>query len=91
MLSSAVEYGSTTLKAGDKVAHERFGMGTVISVEGSGNGAKAQIDFEKGVGIKNYCLNLQSSARLSDLSKKAETLRLAASPRASLSSAPSLL
>ena len=56
MLSSAVEYGSTTLKAGDKVAHERFGMGTVISVEGSGNGAKAQIDFEKGVGIKKLLL-----------------------------------
>ena len=64
MLSSAVEYGSTTLKAGDKVAHERFGMGTVISVEGSGNGAKAQIDFEKGVGIKKLLLKFAKLSKI---------------------------
>ena len=64
MLSSAVEYGSTTLKAGDKVAHERFGTGTVISVEGSGNGAKAQIDFEKGVGIKKLLLKFAKLSKI---------------------------
>lgn len=43
------------LKAGDRVQHERFGKGLVISVEGTGQDQKAQINFE-GSGIKNILL-----------------------------------
>ncbi|GIZ15373.1 ATP-dependent helicase [Capnocytophaga catalasegens] len=34
------------LKIGDRVMHERFGIGEVLSTEGTGNEKKAEIDFE---------------------------------------------
>lgn len=45
-----------SLNIGDKVEHERFGIGTVLTIEGSGSGEKAQIEFQKGVGIKKLLL-----------------------------------
>lgn len=33
------------LKAGDRVSHDKYGLGTVLSTEGSGNLARATIDF----------------------------------------------
>jgi DNA helicase-2/ATP-dependent DNA helicase PcrA len=33
------------LEAGDRVNHQRYGMGRVVTVEGHGPGARAQIDF----------------------------------------------
>lgn len=62
--SAAVEYGSCILKAGDKVAHERFGTGTILSLEGNGNGAKAEIEFEKGVGIKKLLLKFAKLSKI---------------------------
>lgn len=47
--SSAVKKRSATpvisVRAGDKVSHDKFGMGTVLSVEGHDDRAQATIDF----------------------------------------------
>ena len=43
------------LDIGTVVYHERFGRGKVISLEGTGNDKKAQINFETG-GLKNILL-----------------------------------
>lgn len=43
------------LDIGTAVYHERFGRGKVISLEGTGNDKKAQINFETG-GLKNILL-----------------------------------
>ncbi|GIO70001.1 DNA helicase PcrA [Paenibacillus cookii] len=42
----------TTLKAGDKVAHGKWGTGTVVSVKGIGNDTELQIAFPAPVGVK---------------------------------------
>jgi DNA helicase-2/ATP-dependent DNA helicase PcrA len=36
----------TNLKVGSLIAHERFGQGTIRSMEGSGDNAKIEVDFE---------------------------------------------
>ncbi|HET9570026.1 MAG TPA: UvrD-helicase domain-containing protein [Bacteroidales bacterium] len=36
----------TDLKVGSTIAHERFGKGVVISLEGSGDNAKVEVEFE---------------------------------------------
>ena len=43
------------LIVGNKVVHERFGKGEVISIEGQGGDKKAEIKFEKG-GLKKLLL-----------------------------------
>ena len=53
---SSASRPTTFLNIGDVVQHERFGMGTVRSVDGSGNGAKAVVDFQ-GVGQKTLLLS----------------------------------
>ena len=53
---SSASRPTTSLNIGDVVQHERFGMGTVRSVDGSGNGAKAVVDFQ-GVGQKTLLLS----------------------------------
>lgn len=55
--------GSLHYSVGDRVEHERFGRGTVLSLEGTGNSAKAVVDFQ-GVGCKTLLL---SFARLKKL------------------------
>jgi DNA helicase-2/ATP-dependent DNA helicase PcrA len=55
--------GSLHYSVGDRVEHERFGCGTVLSLEGTGNSAKAVVDFQ-GVGSKTLLL---SFARLKKL------------------------
>ncbi|WP_433617631.1 DNA helicase PcrA [Paenibacillus cellulositrophicus] len=42
----------TALKAGDKVSHGKWGIGTVVSVKGSGNDTELQIAFPAPVGVK---------------------------------------
>ncbi|OZB93299.1 DNA helicase PcrA [Paenibacillus sp. XY044] len=42
----------TALKAGDKVSHGKWGVGTVVSVKGSGNDTELQIAFPAPVGVK---------------------------------------
>ena len=47
--------GDTDLAAGQRVRHERFGDGTVLSVEGAGADAKATIEFDN-IGPKKMLL-----------------------------------
>ena len=47
--------GNIGLKEGDVIEHQRFGMGTVIKVEGTGENTKATVEF-KNAGIKQLLL-----------------------------------
>ena len=44
-----------TLTPGDRVAHDTFGMGSVVSVTGTGDRAEATVDFGSG-GVKRLLL-----------------------------------
>jgi DNA helicase II / ATP-dependent DNA helicase PcrA len=44
------------LAPGDKVTHDKFGLGTVISVDGAGERAEAKIDFGADYGVKHLVL-----------------------------------
>jgi DNA helicase-2/ATP-dependent DNA helicase PcrA len=52
-------------KTGDKVRHDRFGKGTIISLEGNGSDAKAQIEFEH-MGQKTLLLKYAKITLLND-------------------------
>ena len=54
--SPTLSTGALHLVGGDKVSHERFGQGTVICLDGTGNSAKAVVDFQ-GVGRKTLLLS----------------------------------
>ena len=41
---------------GDKVTHDKFGLGTVVSVDGAGERAEAKIDFGTDYGVKHLVL-----------------------------------
>jgi ATP-dependent DNA helicase UvrD/PcrA len=45
-----------SLKAGDRVSHDRFGLGTVVSTSGLGDNAQATVDFGAGAGQKTFVL-----------------------------------
>ncbi|WP_155884576.1 DNA helicase PcrA [Actinomadura flavalba] len=45
-----------TLSAGDKVTHDAFGLGTVVSVDGAGEKAAASVDFGGEYGVKRLVL-----------------------------------
>jgi DNA helicase-2/ATP-dependent DNA helicase PcrA len=40
------------LAVGDRVSHDAWGLGRVVGMRGSGDGAQAQIDFGEGTGVK---------------------------------------
>jgi DNA helicase-2/ATP-dependent DNA helicase PcrA len=44
-----------SLDPGDRVQHDSFGLGTVVSVEGAGEGSVASIDFGSE-GVKRLLL-----------------------------------
>ncbi|MCW2916443.1 MAG: ATP-dependent helicase PcrA [Actinomycetia bacterium] len=44
------------LSAGDKVTHDSFGLGTVVSVDGAGEKSAASIDFGGDYGVKRLVL-----------------------------------
>ncbi|MBG6086540.1 DNA helicase PcrA [Actinomadura viridis] len=44
------------LSPGDKVTHDSFGLGTVITVDGQGEGASASVDFGGEYGVKRLVL-----------------------------------
>ncbi|MEF7439046.1 DNA helicase PcrA [Paenibacillus lautus] len=48
----AAASGSGDFKAGDKVAHGKWGTGTIVAVKGSGNDMELQIAFPAPVGVK---------------------------------------
>jgi ATP-dependent DNA helicase UvrD/PcrA len=45
-----------SLAPGDKVTHDAYGLGTVLSVEGSGDDPEAKIDFGGDYGVKHLVL-----------------------------------
>ena len=45
---SSVSVGDMSLAGGDRVRHDRFGTGTVVSVAGKGQDAKAVVRFDAG-------------------------------------------
>jgi DNA helicase-2/ATP-dependent DNA helicase PcrA len=45
-----------SLSPGDKVTHDAYGLGTVLSVEGRGDDPEAKIDFGGDYGIKHLVL-----------------------------------
>jgi DNA helicase-2/ATP-dependent DNA helicase PcrA len=47
---------TTNLEVGQQVEHARFGNGTVVGVEGAGDGKKANIEFANGHGKKTIVL-----------------------------------
>ena len=44
------------LAPGDMVTHDKFGLGTVVSVDGAGDRAEAKIDFGADYGVKHLVL-----------------------------------
>jgi DNA helicase-2/ATP-dependent DNA helicase PcrA len=53
--SKSVSANTISLSAGDRVTHEKFGMGTVVETGGSGDRADATIDFGAS-GVKRLLL-----------------------------------
>ena len=51
----SVAIGNIGIKEGNVIEHQRFGIGTVIKVEGSGENAKATVAF-KNAGTKQLLL-----------------------------------
>jgi len=45
-----------SLSPGDKVTHDKFGLGTVVSADGHGDQAEAKIDFGGEYGVKHLVL-----------------------------------
>ena len=48
--------GCPRLSPGDKVTHDAYGLGTVVSVQGSGDDPEAKIDFGGEYGLKHLVL-----------------------------------
>jgi DNA helicase II / ATP-dependent DNA helicase PcrA len=44
------------LAPGDRVTHDKFGLGTVVSADGFGDNAEAKIDFGSEYGVKHLLL-----------------------------------
>ena len=44
------------LAPGDMITHDKFGLGTVVSVDGAGDRAEAKIDFGADYGVKHLVL-----------------------------------
>ena len=52
------------LNSGDRVSHDSFGLGTVLSTSGIGDSAQARIDFGGDVKIKNLLLRYAPISKL---------------------------
>lgn len=52
-----------TLAVGERVTHDSYGLGTVVSLEGSGSSAVAKIDFGSG-GTKRLLLRYSPVTKL---------------------------
>ena len=53
--SSSASTDQGNLREGNVIEHQRFGIGTVIKIEGSGENTKATVEF-KNTGIKQLLL-----------------------------------
>ena len=55
-----------SLSPGDRVNHDAYGLGTVLSVEGRGDDPEAKIDFGGDYGIKEHILSQRQRPHLPD-------------------------
>ena len=53
-----------SLRAGDKVSHDTFGLGTVVRVEGEGEKSMAHVDFGADTGTKRLLLRYAPLVKL---------------------------
>jgi DNA helicase-2/ATP-dependent DNA helicase PcrA len=53
--STSIPAIKINVSEGDSVSHEKFGIGKIIKIEGSGNDSKATVNFKK-FGLKNLLL-----------------------------------
>ena len=53
--SESISSIKINVSEGDNVSHEKFGIGEIIKIEGSGNDSKATVNFKK-FGLKNLLL-----------------------------------
>ena len=53
--STSIPAIKINVSEGDSVSHEKFGIGEIIKIEGSGNDSKATVNFKK-FGLKNLLL-----------------------------------
>jgi len=53
-----------SLKSGDRVSHDSFGLGTVVRVEGAADKALAHVDFGADTGVKRLLLRYAPLERL---------------------------
>ena len=53
-----------SLKAGDRVTHDAFGLGTVVRVEGEGDKSLAHVDFGGDLGVKRLLLRYAPVVKL---------------------------
>jgi len=51
-------------EVGDRVTHDKFGLGTVVGLEGSGRNAVAKVDFGEPEGVKRLVLRFNAIQKL---------------------------
>ena len=61
--SQSTPFDSRDLKVGSRISHNRFGAGTIISIEGNGADSKALIEFDAN-GRKNLLLRFAKIDKL---------------------------
>ena len=64
MRAKQVTGAGLDLAVGDRVTHDKFGLGRVVSVDGSGDRAQVTIDFGAGVGEKRLLLRYSPVTKL---------------------------
>jgi DNA helicase-2/ATP-dependent DNA helicase PcrA len=47
----------SSLRPGDLVNHDKYGLGTVLSADGHGSDAEAKVDFGGDYGVKHLLLS----------------------------------
>jgi len=53
-----------SLRPGDRVTHDKYGLGTVQSVEGHGDDPEVKVDFGEGYGVKHLLLRFAPLEKL---------------------------
>ena len=62
--AAAPQQASAQLKRGQRVRHEQFGDGTILTMEGSGPEAKLTVYFDRGIGSKKFIAKYAKLTRL---------------------------
>lgn len=52
------------LQVGDRVTHDKYGLGSVVTLEGSGRNAVAKVDFGEPEGVKRLLLRFNPMSKL---------------------------